>query len=386
MAILRLNSLTVRNFRNYREAEISFNPRLNLILGDNAQGKTNLLEAIAYLSLGSSFREQGDDKLRRQGEDFFFLRADYSNKGGRHLLTVGSQNAQVARGVHNRRLWKLDEKPCRRVSEIAGLLHTVVFTPEDLQLVKSAPEVRRKFLDREMVQLFKGYYLYLNNYRRALQQRNNLLKQPDYAGYNQADEQLAVWEEQLAENGAVIIKRRLKLLQLLNEIGQKIQADLTQGREQLRLQYLSILPVTEIEKAAPEEVAAKLKQAYIAGRAEDKRRRTTLIGPHRDDFRIFINETEGRYYASQGQQRTAALALKLSELELVWQLSGYYPLLLLDDVFSELDKNRRRELLRLMLGKAQIFITATEIANELQNLRPEDYQLLEIADGCVLGA
>ena len=190
MAILRLNSLIMRNFRNYKEAEVSFNPRLNLILGDNAQGKTNLLEAIAYLSLGSSFREQGDDKLRRQGEDFFFLRANYSNKSGSHLLSVGSQSVKAA---HNRRLWKRDENPCRKVSEIAGLLHTVVFTPEDLQLVKSSPEVRRKFLDREMVQLYSGYYLYLNNYRRALQQRNNLLKQIDYSASVQADEQLAAW-------------------------------------------------------------------------------------------------------------------------------------------------------------------------------------------------
>lgn len=383
MAILRLNSLIMRNFRNYKEAEVSFNPRLNLILGDNAQGKTNLLEAIAYLSLGSSFREQGDDKLRRQGEDFFFLRANYSNKSGSHLLSVGSQSVKAA---HNRRLWKRDENPCRKVSEIAGLLHTVVFTPEDLQLVKSSPEVRRKFLDREMVQLYSGYYLYLNNYRRALQQRNNLLKQLDYSASVQADEQLAVWEEQLAENGAVIIKKRLDLLHLLNEIGQKIQAELTDCREQLRLQYLSVWSAADIEKIEPAEIAARLRQAYVDGRPEDKRRRTTLLGPHRDDFRIYINETEGRYYASQGQQRTAALALKLSELELVWQISGYYPLLLLDDVFSELDKNRRRELLRLMLGKAQIFITATEVAGELQSLRSEDYQLFEIENGCILGA
>ena len=386
LAILRLNTLIMRNFRNYQEAKISFNPQLNLILGDNAQGKTNLLEAIAYLSLGSSFREQGDDKLRKQGEEFFFLRAEYSNKNGAHLLSVGSQSAHGNNGgAHNRRLWKRDDKPCRKVSEIAGLLHTVVFTPEDLQLVKSAPEVRRKFLDREMVQLFNGYYLYLNNYRRALQQRNNLLKQLDFvqspAAKAQTDEQLAVWEEQLAENGAVIIKRRLQLLQLLNETGQKIQAELTNDREQLRLQYLSVWPAAEIESCSLEELKEKLRQKYLAGRAEDKRRRTTLHGPHRDDFRIYINETEGRYYASQGQQRTAALALKLSELELVWQLSGYYPLLLLDDVFSELDKNRRQALLRLMLGKAQIFITATEIAGELQALRPDDYQLFVVRHG-----
>lgn len=383
MNSLHLNTLVLRNFRNYRDTKISFNPRLNLILGDNAQGKTNLLEAIAYLSLGASFREQGDDKLRRQGEEFFYLKAEYSNKDGAHLLSVGSEAAKT-RGAHNRRLWKRDEKPCRRVSEIAGLLHTVVFTPEDLQLVKSAPEVRRKFLDREMIQLYSGYYLYLNNYRQALQQRNNLLKQLDFMppkAKEQADEQLVVWEEQLAENGAVIIQRRLQLLALLNKTGRKIQAELTNGQENLRLQYLSVWPEEQIAALSPAELSAKLRQAYIDGRTEDKRRRTTLLGPHRDDFCIYINEKEGRYYASQGQQRTAALALKLSELELVYQLSGYYPLLLLDDVFSELDKNRRQALLRLMLGKAQIFITATEIAGELRELPREDYQLIEVRYG-----
>lgn len=383
MAGLHLNTLVLRNFRNYRDTEVSFNSRLNLILGDNAQGKTNLLEAIAYLSLGSSFREQGDDKLRRQGEEFFYLRAEYSNKDGAHLLSVGSE-AVKTKGTHNRRLWKRDEKPCRRISEIAGLLHTVVFTPEDLQLVKSAPEVRRKFLDREMVQLYKGYYLYLNNYRRALQQRNNLLKQLDFRppkNKQQADEQLAVWEEQLAENGAVIMQRRLQLLTLLNQTGRKIQAELTNEQECLRLQYLSVWPEEKIAALSPAELSASLRQAYADGRAEDQRRRTTLLGPHRDDFRIYINDNEGRYYASQGQQRTAALALKLSELELVYQLSGYYPLLLLDDVFSELDKNRRQALLRLMLDKAQIFITATEIAGELKKLSEEDYQLIEVKNG-----
>lgn len=367
--MLRLNELLLRNFRNYDEQQISFHPKLNIICGDNAQGKTNLLEAIAYLSLGSSFREQNEDKIKKWQAEFFFLKARLLAKDGEHTLSAGYQR--------RRRFWKKDEQPCRKISEVAGLLHTVVFQPEDLELVKKGPEVRRHFLDREMIQLFRGYHLYLANYKKALLQRNNFLKQLDFADRTQADEQLAVWEEQLAVNGAVIIRERRKIMARLDEISRQIHADLTEGREQLRLQYLCC-----VDEAADEAmIADRLRQAYAEGREEDKRRRLTLTGPHRDDFRIYINETDARYYGSQGQQRTAALALKLSEVELVQQVAGYYPLLLLDDVFSELDANRRRALLKLMLTKAQIFITSTEVGEDLRALAVSDYYLFKVAEG-----
>lgn len=374
--MLCLDKLRITNFRNYAEAELKFHRRLNIILGDNAQGKTNMLEAIAYLSMGSSFREVSEEKLRRWGEDFFYLRAELMNRQGPHTLAVGCRRRQ--------RLWKVDDMPCRYLSEIAGLLHTVVFTPEDLDLVKKGPEVRRFFLDREMIQLFRGYHVYLNNYKKALLQRNNLLRQADFsrppAGF---DQQLEVWEEQLAQNGGVIIRERSRILEKLEAISREIQGRLTDGGEELELKYTSPLAALAAAGAGPAELAAELRQAYAKGREEDKRRRLTLFGPHRDDFHILINGVDGRHFASQGQQRTAALALKLSELELVQQLAGYYPLLLLDDVFSELDAKRRQALLRLMLDKAQIFITATEIAGDLRALPQEDYNLYRVSAGQV---
>jgi DNA replication and repair protein RecF len=376
--MLRLNSLLLRNFRNYRECSLNFHPKLNIICGDNAQGKTNLLEAIAYLSLGSSFREQSEEKIKRWGEDFFFLRAELQDKNGAHSLSAGYQRRQ--------RFWKKDELPCKKISEIAGFLHTVVFQPEDLELVKKGPEVRRYFLDREMIQLFRGYHVYLNNYKKALLQRNNFLKQLDFMAGSSVDDELAVWEEQLALNGAVIIRNRRKILQELGEISREIHASLTDNKETLRLQYVS--PYNKIDEAAEnaseQDLAEILRQAYAEGRTEDKRRRMTLLGPHRDDFRIYINETDGRYFGSQGQQRTAALALKLSEIELVHQVGGYYPLLLLDDVFSELDAGRRRALLRLMLNKAQIFITSTDVGEDLQTLQKTDYNLYNVKDGTII--
>ncbi|HIU10274.1 MAG TPA: DNA replication/repair protein RecF [Candidatus Avidehalobacter gallistercoris] len=370
--MLRLNSLLLRNFRNYRECRLDFHPRLNIICGDNAQGKTNLLEAVAYLSLGSSFREQNEDKIKRWNADFFFLKAELCAKDGAHILSAGYQQ--------RRRFWKKDEQPCRKISEIAGLLHTVVFQPEDLELVKKGPEVRRHFLDREMIQLYRGYHLYLNNYKKALLQRNNFLKQLELN--TAVDDELSVWEEQLTVNGAVIVKMRYQMIKRLNMISRQIHGELSGGAEELRLEYISPLSELTADEAENETVLVeRLRQLYAAGRSEDIRRRQTLLGPHRDDFRIYINDVEGRYFGSQGQQRTAALALKLSEVELVRQVAGYYPLLLLDDVFSELDAGRRQALLRLMLHKAQIFITATEVGGDMRGLPKEDYYLFRIQDG-----
>ncbi len=370
--MLQLNNLLLRNFRNYKEQQLNFHPKLNIICGDNAQGKTNLLEAIAYLSLGSSFREQSEDKIKNRNSDFFFLKALLCTKDGEHSLSAGYQRRQ--------RFWKKDEVPCKKISEVAGLLHTVVFQPEDLELVKKGPEIRRHFLDREMIQLYSGYHIYLGNYKKALLQRNNFLKQLDFT-VKDADEQLAVWEEQLAKNGAQIIYRRQKIIERLGQISRQIHSDLTGGAEELTIKYVCGAADVGTLPMPAEQIAENLRQAYAAGRDEDKRRRLTLLGPHRDDFRIYINGTDARYFGSQGQQRTAALALKLSEVELVWQESVYYPLLLLDDVFSELDAGRRKALLRLMLNKAQIFITATEAGTDLSAVPSVDYFMFNVQNG-----
>lgn len=378
--MLYLQSLLLRNFRNYQEGSLDFHPRLNIITGDNAQGKTNLLEAIAYLSLASSFREQNEEKMKLRGAEFFFLQAVLHRQNAEHTLSAGYQRRQ--------KFWKKDGRPCQKISEIAGFLHTVVFTPDDLDLVKKSPDIRRLFLDREMIQLFQGYHVYLANYKKALLQRNNLLKGIDYITAAQADAQLEVWEQQLADNGAVIMLRRCEILHRLNDISGRIHYELTNGSEQLTLQYLSSFgeqAATLAEQKAPvEELSALMMAAYRSGRAEDKRRRLTLLGPHRDDFSIFINDIEARYFGSQGQQRTAALSLKLSEVELAKEITGYYPLLLLDDVFSELDSRRRRALLKIMLNKAQVFITSTEVSDDLSFLQPGSYSLYEVKAGKVI--
>jgi len=372
---MRIDRLLLRNFRNYDEAEVYWHPELNLIYGENAQGKSNILEAIDYLSTTSSFREQKDEILAKRDAGFFFLEAeiDRTENGLTDILTVGWQN--------NRRLWKKNNQLCRRLSEAAGFLHTVIFTPDDLEIIKKGPDTRRRFLDREMLQLFTGYAQVLSDYKKALTQRNNLLKQIEAERIFRTDERedlLLPWETELARLGAQIIKKRAETIERLSVIACENQKLLSGGREELRLEY-------ECKGADPnktlDEIWLELTQALAENRNEDIRRGITTVGPHRDDFRIFINEEDARYYGSQGQQRTAALAVKLSEIELAHQVKGYYPVLLLDDVLSELDENRREAVLSLMVGRAQVFITTTEIGRELKSFTPGSYKLYHVEKG-----
>lgn len=354
---MRLDRLTVRGFRNYTDHTFFWHPQINIIYGSNAQGKTNLLEAISYLSAGASFRGQNEEKLLNWDSDFFFLEAELERED--RLCTVSAGYQQ------RKKLWKKNGAPCRRVSEIVGFLHTVIFTPEDLEIVKKGPELRRNFLDREMLQMFHGYHRVLNQYKKALFQRNNLLKQLAFSGKDEQEALLAPWESQLATGGALILQKRAFIIDRLNEIAAPIHRRLSGGAETLCLSYEPALPDTSILPREEEILAERLAEALVQRREEDLRRGFTTCGPHRDDLKISINGVDARYYGSQGQQKTAALSVKLSEPALVREINGYYPILLLDDVLSELDKNRRAALLELALGKSQIFLTTTDIDQEL---------------------
>lgn len=375
---MKLNSLVVRNFRNYNDLKVNFHPNINIIYGKNAQGKTNLLEAVSYLSTGSSFRESSEQKLENWNENFFYIEADILKNNENNTLSVGYQN--------KKKLWKKNGNSCKKISEIAGFLHTVVFTPEDLDIVKKGPEQRRLFLNREMIQMFSGFHRYLNIYKKALLQRNNLLKQIEFANIyneNEIDFLLLPWEKQMAETGAVITLKRTAVLKELNEISARIHGCLSDGKEHLMLTYESSLPFindTDSVKDTEEQLSEILKES----RKEDLRRGFSTTGPHRDDFNVQINNVDARSFGSQGQQRTAALSVKLSEIELVYNLKGYYPILLLDDVLSELDKNRRSALVKTAFDKSQIFITATDIDEDLFGLSAADYGKYHIVNGSIV--
>lgn len=355
---MKLNSLTVRNFRNYENSVFDWHPKINIIYGKNAQGKTNLLEAIYYLSTGYSFRGQNEEKLENWTGDYFFLEAELEREEDYHTISAGYQQ--------KKKLWKKDGTICKKISEIVGFLHTVVFTPEDLEIVKKGPDIRRNFLDREMLQIFSGYHQYLNNYKKALLQRNNLLKQIEFEKiYNETEQDMLLlpWENQLKINGAIITKKRAEIIKRLDKISCEIHSFLSNNEEKLKLQYEATVPFTDRD-ISEKDLEEQLAEAYKNSRHEDMKRGFTTVGPHRDDFKIIINDIDARHYGSQGQQKTAALSVKLSEIELVKELNGYYPILLLDDVLSELDKNRREALLKMAFDKSQIFITTTDIDRE----------------------
>ncbi len=348
---MRMESVLLRQFRNYEESLIEWHPELNVIFGNNAQGKTNLLEAIAYLSLGVSFRGGKDTDLLGWGKPFFYIEGQLAGEKGFKKLSVGMDEKK-------RKLWRLDGQPKKRFQEVAGTWQTVVFSPEDLWLVKSGPAARRQFLNQQMIQLYPEYGLLLSQYQQALLQRNEMLRQCKNRVPH--EELLLAWDESLVKPGAAIIKKRQKMLDRLLPLAAELHGRITAKNEHLQLAYVSILPTQDIMAMEQGEIEQLFLEILAKERKEEILRGMTLYGPHRDDIFISINGEAARQFGSQGQQRTAALSLKLSQVELVLQEIGEYPALLLDDVLSELDETRRKQLLCLMEGKTQTFITAAE--------------------------
>ncbi|MCL1905555.1 MAG: DNA replication/repair protein RecF [Clostridiales bacterium] len=346
-----LRRLKLENFRNYRTCLVEWHEQVNLLQGANAQGKSNLLEAICFLSLTTSFRGAGEPELICGGEQHFYAEGDVRSE------EQGEFSISAAFSRDKRRKWRLDGAERRR-GELVGLLHTVIFSPEDVDLVKAGPLQRRRFLNRQISQLYPEHCRQLLRYNRILAQRNGclrLLQQPGAVG-TAAEEALSAWDQQLAETGASIIWRRRQVLSRLNPLAAEIQAELAAG-EKLALRYKSFAGA--LEAADEGEVCALFLAELERMRLAERCRGATLVGPHRDDVLIEIAGIPGKGYASQGQQRTAALACKLAELGLARAKKGEWPLLLLDDVLSELDDCRRQALLKKIDGGAQTFIAST---------------------------
>ena len=345
-----LQKINLVNFRNYGKQEIAFHPELNIFYGANAQGKTNLLEAIYYLAVTRSFRTSQDAELIKRGEQYFFIRGRFARKKSDSVVQVeigyrGSQRIQV----------KLNGVPAKRI-EVANLLPVVVFSPEDLLLIKEGPGRRRRFINLEGSRLRKVYYRDLKEYQRALMQRNRLLK--ENKGLEVKEELFEPWNKVLCNYGSRIIRQRLSLLKSLEREAIPFFQYLTSQKEELSLRYISSFPLPPEDGKMEEHFLKSLQGRY----GEERRRGYTLVGPHLDDFEILINGAEAQKYASQGQQRSAVLALKMAEVKLFNAYYGESPLVLLDDVFSELDGERKRHLLQhLEQMEAQVFITGVEL-------------------------
>ncbi|NLN07942.1 MAG: DNA replication/repair protein RecF [Firmicutes bacterium] len=345
---MHIESVQLHNFRNFGWLELSLDKWLNFFVGENAQGKRNLLEALFYAATGRSFRTRSDGELVRWGQDGFEIIVRIVHKRGAeqlHLLyrqspkekLYGSNGLQLSR------------------TEYLGRLYPVLFTPEDLAIVKGSPQQRRKFFDEQISKIYPLYETELKRFSRVLRQRNRLLRLRQ--GEVKESPELESWNEQFAALGARIMQRRLFALRRLSLLSRLTHRRLTGGEETLMLLYRATIP---LQREAGE---AEIKSGILAALREQERQEArlgqTLVGPHRDDIQFLINGKSAHLYASQGQQRTLVLALKLAEIEFIRSESGEFPLLLLDDVFSELDGKRRKLLVESVEGKVQTMVTAT---------------------------
>lgn len=361
---MQITSLRLHDYRNYAELSLRPSPGLNVFVGENAAGKTNVLESIFFCALGRSHRTRHDDELIRAGAAAALVQLAVEKAAGAHTITCRLYRDKP-------RQIKLDETALRRSGELLGCLHVVMFSPEDLRLIKQGPGERRRFLDMELSQLYPAYYYALQQYNTALRQRNALLKVQHATAA-----MYTPWEGQLAELGAQIQTHRAQFVEKLAKTAANLHGELSGGRERLAIGYA---PSIATDDEAPLRCA--LLKALESTRARDVHRGSTSIGPHRDDLAVLLDDTDVRIYGSQGQQRTAALSLKLSELYMQRELNRELPVLLLDDVLSELDSVRQRCLVQAMQG-CQTFLTCTQLAG-LEDAGISDMAVFQVQAGAV---
>ena len=344
-----LKELDIKHFRNYQQQTLTFNPNITLFLGQNAQGKTNLMESIYVLAMTKSHRSSKDKEWILWNEEFSWIRGTLERKRGPLHLEI-----QLTGKGKKARINGLEQK---KLSEYVGAMNVVMFAPEDLNIVKGSPVQRRRFLDMEISQVSPMYIHFLSQYQKVVTQRNQCLK--DAYKNKKLLEFLDVLNWQLAELAIKIITKRTEFLEKMEVWANAAHKNITQESENLQISYLpSFQPKGE---SSQETLVQNFIDQLEQRRDKEMARGTTLLGPHRDDLQFFINGTNVQQYGSQGQQRTTALSLKLAEIQLIYEEVGEYPILLLDDVLSELDASRQSHLLDTIQGKVQTFVTATGV-------------------------
>ncbi len=353
-----IKSLELADFRNYSSLHIDFSEGTNILYGDNAQGKTNILEAIFISATTKSHKGSKDKDIINFHKEEAHIRT-YLQKEEDEIRVDMHLRKNKSKGI------AIDGQKIKKASELLGLLNVVFFSPEDLSIIKNGPAERRRFVDMELCQLDSFYIYNLNHYNKIVNQRNKLLK--DMYFNPSLRDTLNIWDSQLISFGSKIIERRKLFVEQLNEIIYDIHKKLSGNQEELVIQYEPDVLIENYEKllSSCQDRDIKLKQ--------------TTVGPHRDDFSFLVGDIDIRKFGSQGQQRTAALSLKLSEIELVKKLTKENPVLLLDDVLSELDSNRQNYLLST-IGDIQTIITCTGL-DEFVNNRFEIDRVFRIEDG-----
>lgn len=372
-ASMKLAHLSLSNFRNYSRLELELPPGSTVFQGDNAQGKSNLLEAVYYLATSRSLRAESDAELVNKGSAEPYLRVY-----GKVERSDGSLELEVSLSLSEHGVQKrirVNGIP-RRASDLVGRLKVVIFSPEDIELVYGSPSLRRRYLDITCSQMDGRYLRALQRYNKVLAQRNSLLRLIA-EGRAQKDE-LGFWSKELISNGAYLVEQRRGLVAALGELARSIHSDLTQAQELLEVHYLPSLSLapgtnrTDIEAAFAGALESGLEKEIAQG--------VTLAGPHRDDASFIVNSLDVGSFGSRGQQRTVALALKLAESSFMRSQAGEPPLLLLDDVLSELDSRRRAQLLGALRGDEQVLITTTDLDHFLPDFLAKA-SLFRVANG-----
>lgn len=355
-----IKSLELENFRNYDSLHLNFDEGTNILYGDNAQGKTNVLEAIYVSATTKSHKGSKDKEIINFSKEEAHIRT-FLSKGDMDYRVDMHLRKSKSKGI------AINGQKLKKAAQLLGLLNVVFFSPEDLSIIKNGPSGRRSFIDMELCQLDK-YYLYnLNQYNKIINQRNKLLK--DFYFHSDLKDTITIWDSQLVSYGRQIIEARIRFVDQLNDIIFQIHQNLSGGREELKITYEPDTTGNDFEKELSNNMDRDIKLKY------------TGVGPHRDDFGFIVNGIDIRKYGSQGQQRTAALSLKLAEIELVKQITKDNPVLLLDDVLSELDSNRQNYLLN-SIGNIQTIITCTGL-DEFVNNRFEINKVFKVVNGAI---
>lgn len=364
---MSLLSLEVRNFRNYIQEKIKLSPRINIFFGENAQGKTNLLEAVYYCSLGRSFRGRRDEELIRHGESHFFIRGSFIRDDSDYLVEIGVDGKSF-RG-------KINGEPVKRRLDIFGTIQVVLFSPDDLQLIKGGPQNRRDYIDLYLSQAFPKYRHTFLQYQRIIQQRNQLLKQIREGIFR--DDLLEEWDENLVQKGTSLIRQRLEALKIIEKVTEDCHRQISQDRESIKMTYQGL--GGEVN-SSDDDVEKIYRNILKSRRREEIARGISLVGPHRDDILLMLGQhMELRVYGSQGQQRTASLALKMAMVEFLNEACNTRPILLLDDVMSEFDDKRKKSLLTLLTGTTQTIITTADPSS--RSMFGEEIDLFHVEAG-----
>ena len=355
-----IKSLELANYRNYNYLSIEFDQGVNILYGDNAQGKTNILEAIYYSAMTKSHKSSKDKEIINMNEEEAHIKTYLDKEGLERRVDIHLRKSKS-------KAIAVDLVRLKKAVDLIGLLNVVFFSPEDLSIIKDSPSERRKFVDTELCQLDSIYLYNLTNYKKIIDQRNKILKNIEFN--KDYRDMLNIYDMQLISYGKKIIERRKLFIDQLNEIIYEIHKNLSGQKEELLIKYEPYVEINHFEE--------EVKKNY----ERDIRTKMTNVGPHRDDFVFLSNGIDLRIYGSQGQQRTAALSLKLSEIELVKKIAKDKPVLLLDDVLSELDSNRQNHLLD-SIGDIQTIITCTGL-DEFVNNRLKLDKIYHVENGVV---